>query len=263
MFDLEPGERYDMPVVFGPSLLPAVTEMSSVCTVNVGFLTDPRALEPLVPYHFTLGEPARVTIAHTTNRGVDYLGGRGYNIVRVTIPALYRRADRTIAAVYNPVIWESDTNPIIAGREWGGYAKIHGRIPDLEQTPDGCSFECWEYDARLLRAELTGLTPLVGEQLAAVQRASAEVIALGWKYIPGCSGGADVDYPTRLVGNYDYTEAFVGTGSVRFERPDPQAAPFSSRILAVLASLPVLSVEPATVLRGSMKLPRVAVERLG
>ena len=72
----------------------------------------------------------------------------------------------------------------------------------------------------------------------------------------------DADYPVRLVGHYSYDAAWRGRGTVTFERPDATAAPYSSHVLAVLAELPVLGYEPATMVRGSMKLPRTGVRRL-
>ena len=260
--ELDPNQRYDMPVVFGASPFPDVTTMEKVQSVSVPFVTERDALAELLPRFFEPGAVARVTVTHTMNRGVDYMGGRGYNIVRVACAAVFRGESETVAGPYAPVIWESDAAPIILGRERGGYAKIFGNIPDLAEQDDGCVFECYEYETRLLRAEVTGWTPVWGAELSAVQQATSEAVSLGWKYSPGMGSEPDADYPIRQVSNYDYVEAWRGSGTLTFDGPDATGAPYSSHIMEVLRRLPMLRHEPATMVRGSMKFPRTEHRRL-
>lgn len=259
---LDPSKRYDMPAVFGPSPFPDVTAMARVQSISIPFRTERDALGALLPRFFEPGAVPLVTVTHSMNRGVDYMGGRGYNIVRVSCAAIFRGETETVAGPYAPVIWESDAAPIILGRERGGYAKIFGRIPDASDRDGGSSFECMEYETRLLRAEVSGWTPLTGDELSARQQRARESISLGWKYSPGIDDEPDADYPIRQVANYDYVQAWHGTGTVAFDAPDATAAPYSAHVLKVLQALPVLSYEPATMVRGSMTLPRTAVRRL-
>jgi acetoacetate decarboxylase len=262
MAKLDPQHRYDLPAVFGPSPFPDVTSMGAVQTISVPFKTSSSAARDLLPRHFEPTDDPIVTVAHTRNRDVDYMGGRGYNIVRVGVTAMFRGETETIVAPYAPVIWESDAAPITLGRERGGYAKIFGSIPDSVDTEDGSTFECREYETLLLGAEVTGWQPIKGEELTSLQQAASSAASLGWKYIPGIGPEPDADYPVHLVGHYHYDAAWRGRGTVAFERPGATAAPYSSHVLAVLAELPVLGYEPAVMVRGSMKLPRTGVCRL-
>jgi len=259
---LDPTKRYDMPVVFGPSTAPDITTMARVQSVSVPFVTDRAAMAELLPPFLEVAEVPVVTVVHTMNRGVDYMGGRGYNIVRVAFAAAFHGEVDTLVAPYAPVMWESDAAPIILGRERGGYAKIFGRIPDLQEREQGCSFECYEYNARLLKAEVADWTPMVGEQLAALRQRASEAVTLGWKYIPGIDAEPDANYPTRQVMHYDYDRAWTGNATVSFDTPDADEAPYSAHIVAALRRLPILRYEPATMVQGSMKLPRNDVRRL-
>jgi hypothetical protein len=259
---LDPTKRYDMPVVFGSSPTPDVTTMTRVQSVSVPFVTDPVAMAELLPPFFEPAELPVVSVVHTMNRGVDYMGGRGYNIVRVGFAVVFRGEIDTLVAPYAPVMWESDAAPIILGRERGGYAKIFGRVPDLQERERGCRFACYEYDARLLTAEVEDWTPLLGDALAGVRQRASEAVTLGWKYIPGIEDTPDADYPIRQVANYDYARAWTGWGTVSFDTPDATEAPYSAHILAALRQLPVVRYEPATMVQGSMKLPRNDIHRL-
>lgn len=259
---LNPNERYDLPAVFGPSPFPDVTSMGQVQSISIPFVTEPEAMAAILPPFFEPAETPLVSVTHSMNRDVDYMGGRGYNLVRVGLAAVFRGETETVVGPYAPVIWESDTAPIVLGRERGGYAKIFGRIPDVEQTDAGSVFECYEYDARLIRAEVTDWRPGTADELAAARQATSTAVSLGWKYIPGTGLEPDANYPMRLVAHYDYHSISKGNGTVHFESPGPADAPYSSHILAVLSKLPVLRYEPATVTSGSMKLPRTGVKRL-
>src|SRR5689334_5429357 len=109
--ELDANRRYDMPIVFGPSPFPDVTTMETVQSVSIPFLTEREAVAALLPPRLEPGEVPLVTVSHTMNRGVDYMGGRGYNIVRISVPAVFRGDVDTEFGPYSPIIWESDAAP--------------------------------------------------------------------------------------------------------------------------------------------------------
>jgi len=259
---LDPQSRYDLPAVFGPSPFPEVTSMGSVQTLSVPFLTEPAAMAELLPPTFRPADEPVVTVSHTMNREVDYMGGRGYNIARVSFAAVFTGEEEILAAPYAPVIWESDAAPILLGRERGGYAKIFGIIPDLLDDGDKLSFECYEYEHRLLRGDVTEMTEITGGELAELQQAAANAVSLGWKYIPGLGDEPDADYPLALPAQYSYDRAWRGTGTATFDLVGSADAPYSGHIIRALAALPMKEWRPATLARGSMKLPRYAARRL-
>jgi len=266
-FEFDPAQRYDMPVVFGPSLLPDVTVMDDLRNIAVPFLTERAAIERFLPRFFELeGDPV-VTVSSSHNGGVDWLGGRQYNVARVQVNVRFRPSngednpDHDVVGPYSLVIWESDPKPVIAGRELQGYAKIVGEIPDHERSEGSAAFECGEYGTRLLRGEAHGLVPLDPSVLSKLS-VEREQIALGWKYIPNPEGGADVDYPTKLLSTVSVSEAWTGEGTITFDSPTWQQAPGSAHIIDALKTLPVLEYRTATVVHSRVTLPRNAVTRL-
>lgn len=259
-FEFDDTQRYDMPVVFGPSLLPDVTVMEDLRNIAVPFLTERAAIERFLPRFFELeGEPV-VTVSSSQNGGVDWLGGRQYNVARVQVNVRFRGSEEVVGP-YSLVIWESDAKPVIAGRELQGYAKLVGTIPDHERAKATAAFECGEYETRLFRGEVSGLEPLapaVIEQIGGER----EQVALGWKYIPSPEGGADVDYPTKLLSTVAVSAAWTGVGKIHFDAPTWQEAPGSAHIIDALKTLPILETRPATVVHSRVTLPRNAVVRL-
>lgn len=259
-FEFDQTKRYDMPVVFGPSRLPDVTVMEDLRNVAVSFLTERSAIERFLPRFFELdGEPV-VTVSSSQNGGVDWLAGRQYNVARVQVPVRFSGTEDVVGP-YSLVIWESDAKPVIAGRELQGYAKMVGEIPDHERSDGAAAFQCSEYGTRLFRGEVSGLEPFAPSvlEMLATER---EQVALGWKYIPSPEGGADVDYPTKLLSSGTVSAAWSGEGTVSFDAPTWEQAPGSSHVIEALKTLPVLEYRTATVVHMRVSLPRNAVTRL-
>jgi len=263
MFTPEQNRRHDMPVVFGPSQLGARAHYAQQRTIAHTFHTDPEAVEHLIPYHFTLAEPARVVIASAMLIGVDWLGGRNYHNVRISVHVKARHGDAEVRGPFHLVDWESDPRPVIAGREYLGIPKLVGEIPEHEYDGADAAFECSEYGTRLLRGEVANLAP-APEEILARKNSGADLVTLGWKYIPGPGGTVDVDYPTMVVSRARVDAVWMGEGSVEFDRPTWEQCPLSARIVEAVAALPVVEVLPGTyTLRGPGVLDRDASIRLG
>jgi hypothetical protein len=246
MFKPEPGVRYDMPVVFGPSELPRTTTYGGKRTITFSFFTDPAAVEPLIPYHFTLASPAKISIIARMHLGVDWLAGRSYNSVRVSVDVEARHAGELLRGPYGLVVWESDPRPAFVGREYLGTSKISGEVPDHEQGPDAAAFECSEYGTRLLRVDVSDLRDAPAS--AIVERnAAGDTVTLCWKFIPGPGGTVDADYPIKMVSRGTVDTLSTGTGSLTFGSPTWEQCPISHRIIKALAALPIVEVLPAVV----------------
>ena len=259
-FEMDPNARYDQPVVFGASRLPDVTVMSDFRNAAIPFLTERSAIERYLPRFFELaGEPV-VTVSSSHNGGVDWMGDRQYNVVRVQANVTYRGSE-TVTGPYSLVIWESDAKPVIAGRELQGYAKIVGEIPDHVRTEDSLRFELREYGTRLISGMISDLKPLTSEVVTGLNKVG-ERAALGWKFIPSLEGGADVDYPVKLISSGEVLEAWSGNGELHFDDPTWQQAPGSAHIIEALKTLPILEYRPAVVTHSRVTLPRNAAQRL-
>jgi hypothetical protein len=251
-----------MPAVFGPSLLPDRTTFGQVGMVSISYLTTPDAAAALVPHHFRLPSEPVVTFSRMTYGQVDYLGGRGYHELTVGISAICDTDDGEVRGSYMPVVWIDDGAALVAGREYMGYAKIEGDLPAVESAEAWRSFEVGEYGARLLRGRVDGLAPLDDARLEGARQAAAATTVLGWKYIAGPEGAVDADYPTAIHLAFEWSAAWSGDGRITFDEPPPAAAPFSSRVVAALAALPVVRYRRALVAEGRGTIDRAATRRL-
>lgn len=262
MFTPQPGVKYDMPAVFGPSLLPDRTTFGEVGMVSISYLTTPDAASALVPHHFRLPDEPVVTYSRMTYGQVDYLGGRGYQELTVGISVICDTEIGEVRGSYMPVVWIDDAAALVAGREYMGYAKIDGDLPPVEPGETSRSFEVGEYGARLLRGQVDGVTPLDDARLDGARQAAAKTTVLGWKYIAGPGGAVDADYPTAIPLSFDWSVAWSGDGSITFDAPTVAAAPFSFRIVAALAALPVVRYRRAFIAEGRGTIDRAATRRL-
>jgi hypothetical protein len=262
MFKPEQGRRYDMPVVFGPSQLGGLANYSARRAISYSFRTDPAALEPLIPYHFRLAEPATVILHSSMLMGVDWLAGRNYHTARVSVQVEARDGTEILRGPFHLVDWESEPRAVIAGREYLGMAKIVGEIPEHEQGADTTAFECYEYGTRLLRVEVSNLQPVTDEELDR-RNGGGEFVTLGWKFIPGPGGTVDADYPVKMVSRGRVDAMWTGDGSAVLDQPTWEQCPVSARIMQTLAGLPVLERLPATVVTATGGiLDRAASARL-
>ncbi|MGE0308889.1 MAG: acetoacetate decarboxylase family protein [Acidimicrobiia bacterium] len=250
--------------VFGSELLPATSTIDSVSAITVGFVTEPDAVRPLLPYHFEPAQRCVVRVSHMRYLGIDYLAGRGYNVVSVGVP-VQLAADPSVAGSYNIVIWEGLSHAVNLGRELQGYAKIYGEVPDaVESAEGGFDFECSEYGTPLVRGSVRELEPYSDEQLSRLQEASNEAYSLGWKYIPGpkLTSDPDCDYATKVSNPMFYERAWSAKGTLAFCDVAWEAAPVSKRILDRLRQLPVIKPTRGFVGQGSASAPRATVQRL-
>jgi acetoacetate decarboxylase len=90
VFRFLPYERYLMPGHFGPL---HQDENSSgwyrdVTMMIVPYVTDREKLAAFFPEPFTVGEVPTVTVTYACSKDVDWLAGRGYNLIAVTASAV-------------------------------------------------------------------------------------------------------------------------------------------------------------------------------
>lgn len=265
MSDSKAASRYFNPVGFKTSLPPSLSRFEEVRTMTVRYVTDRQKLQALLPPFFEAPDDPIIMVSHAHNIGVDWLGGRTYQIARVDTEVTFRGLEDTAAGKYSMVVWESDARPVIVGRELQGYQKVVGTVPPHQIDGNDASFECYDYDARLFRGALQSMSAVPAAALAKMQAGwdDGGNIALGWKYIPAPEGGADVDYVTRLPMGGTFSEVLRGTGEVAFDSPEWKDAPGSAHIVEALKTMPILQYKPATLTRmTNVTLPRDQVRRL-
>jgi len=254
------SNRYDMPAVFGPSLMTDKTR-TTARVVMVSFETTRDAAARLLPRFFDAAEQPVVSFSRITYDKVDYLGGRPYQEVVLGVSAIYANGGRQIAANFAPVMWVDEVGALIAGREFQGLAKLSAQFTPLVIGAEA-RFSISEYGAPLFEGAATSLVPITGDKLERLNEVGGAVNTLGWKYIPGLAGAPDADYPTLSVMRWAYEKAWSGQSNMRFFAPDSTAAPFSSRIVAALAALPMVAMKRSFVGEGRAVIDRTATERL-
>jgi acetoacetate decarboxylase len=257
-----PHTRYDMPVLFGPSPMPDKTQVPRAEAIVIPFETTREAAARLVPRHFQVADRPIISVSRIDYHAVDYLGGRSYREVVISVAASFDEAGRRIDAAYAPVLWVSEVAALIGGREYMGLAKLPAEMDEVTVQRDKRRFGCTEYGASLISGEVRGMTALDGDKLERVRQGASDVRTFGWKYIPSADGLPDADYPLLNSMRWDYERAWSGDGHVTFHDPDKQAAPLSSRVLAVLRELPILGWRRAFVGEGRATIDRTATRRL-
>jgi hypothetical protein len=240
---LPPGQRYDMPPSFGPSVAPDVEHGFDLHGSTIEFATAREAVAPLMPRWFKPDTEPLVAIGYRHMIGMDWMGGRNYRLITVRISAQIEIDGVETPLPFTPVIWESDYAPVVSGRELMGAPKLLGDIPEVPEVGIDHDFVCREYDARLFEGRVTELQELPEQAVARTNAAQDEnAFSVGyWKVIPGPGDITDADYPVGIRMTTPFQRMWKGRGELHWERPQRHEAPYSSRIIETLRALPCLS----------------------
>lgn len=191
------------------------------------------------------GEPV-VTIEHIQLREVNWLAGRGYNILGVKFPVVYQGRAETARGAFLAVLWENMAEPILTGREELGYAKLYCDLPPPAETEDAVYYSASWDGHEFARLTLDGLED------AEPARAPDTDGVIHHRYLPSLRsiGGADVDEMviTPAGGYESRLERFRrGHGNVAFIRSTWAQMPTMYHIVNRLADWPVLEARDAWV----------------
>jgi len=252
-FKYEEGKPYVMPGHFGAANQGwngEVAHYDDNIATTISYVTDRDAVAALLPPGFTPTDPAVVSVTHVMCRGVDFMAGRGYNLVSVNVSARYEGKQDKEQGDFALVLWENDFFPIMLGREVLGAPKLYGEIPDTWSRDGRRGFSVSEYGTLLLEGEVWDLhAPSEAEMKALSERPGG--IWMGWKFIPSPDlRGADVSYPTALPSRGETKEILLGKGKIEFRDVMWEESPLSSRVIKALKKLPIVEYRGATVTRG-------------
>lgn len=129
MFQFDENQHYMMPPHFGPIQVGTEPTCYRDCqSYSIVFESESAAVERYIPEDFELLRP-EVEIRHFQCRSVDWMGGDGYNMLAVNVPVHFKAEN--LDGIYNLVLWENATEPILRGRETNGVPKIFADITDL------------------------------------------------------------------------------------------------------------------------------------
>lgn len=246
-----PERLYRMPVVFGPSAGPRQTpeggryackDSPRETSVSLSFLTEAEYLQALLPPGFELdGEPV-VTIFLSYYTDIEWLAGRGYNVLGVMYPASFRGKQDAARGNFLAVLWENMADPIITGREELGMAKIFCNLEPLDrQGSKVISRASWEgFTFMELQLDVSD-----EEEPIESMNSSKAPDLLHYKYMPrtGQWGSTDTAYVTltpSAATNRKITQCRKGTASLVINRAQWADMPTQYHIVNALESLPKL-----------------------
>ena len=256
---------YRMPTHFGPSTGPRQGEDGKKFASNgvpkskrieVRFLTDRDKLTRLLPPGFSVGAEPVVTVFAAYTTEIEWLAGRGYNVLGVTFPAVYKGTSDRAQGDFLLVLWENLTDPILTGREELGFAKVYADLPEPRvyqgQTHAIASWMGFKFLDLTLdsmsRVNLPATQP-TREPDPEVEELTG---LLHYKYIPktGDWGEADVAYPVLTPaggGNGQLHELYRGQGTVKFHRARWEDMPTQFSIVNAFADLPIREYRGASI----------------
>ncbi len=243
---------YRMPTVFGPATGPRrgpdgrkfdCIENPKAKSISVSFRSSPDQLASLLPERFELDGNPVVTVTATYMTDIEWLAGRGYNMLGVSFPAVYVGREETARGPFLAVLWENLADPIITGREELGFAKIYCSLPDAEISGKAASCSANWLGFEFFEMEVTGLE---SQSLPASDTAAEFDGVLHYKYIPrtGEWGVADVCHaaisPEGTSNNRRVMSHKSGEGRITWNRARWEDLPTQYNIVNGLADLDVV-----------------------
>lgn len=262
-FERQPGNRYDMPITFGPTELPDVSRWGWLRGVDISFITAYDSARPLVPACLDLPSEPVVLFSRRSFDGVDYLGERGYEELCVGIGVSHHDGEHKRRGYYWVVLWVDDMRAAAVGREIAGWPKIGAEFAPVADRDGQWSFSMTEYGTSLVTGSITDAKPVddvIFNKIAG--GASQGSYGFCWRHVPAISGGRGIDQVTRFHSSGEITKAFVGSSELSINNPSAQQAPHSARIIATLAQLPILRMLPGYIAEGSVNLDRRTITAL-
>ena len=254
-FGFQPDEVYLMPVHFGPRTADTDLRYEDATTISVAYQTDASRAARLLPPGFELDVPAVVSVSHAEYHGVGLLAGGDYNAVAVGLGARWVGGGEQVRGTFVLVVWENNFLAVVAGREVLGWPKGLADVPDPWQSEGRRGFHVSEGGTLLLEAEAGDWQRHTEAETVRIENEGNDRAWLSWKYIPTDDGlNAEISHPTAMHKRLKITDAWHGTGSVRFHQTDRRHAPGSYPGVNALAALPVESEPVATMTRGSQEL---------
>lgn len=259
MFKLDPNQSYMMPAHFGPRYIGEKTSgwYRDVTVMAVPFITDRKKLAAYLPAPYEVAEEAVVTVYYACNKQVDWLAGRGYNMVGVNASVIYRGEKETLTGNYALVIWENLADPILVGREVQGIPKVFADIPDHSVSKSRWNCNASHFGHKIVDLTISNPNPVTQEEITAQQQADqGKNHPMAWRYLPaiGGFGNAAVNELVTFPSDSIYTEAMVGEGTINWNQLSWEQNPNQYHIVNALETLPVLEYLPAIITRGSTNL---------
>jgi acetoacetate decarboxylase len=250
-YRFEPGRIYRMPTHFGPApgprQIPAEANVDATRSprktlITSSFLTEAAALERHIPERFALvGDPV-ITVEFHYMTDIDWLAGRGYTMIHVWWPAVFKGQQDQIVGRFLAVMWENLADPIITGRAEIGQPKLYAEIPELQAVGGSYCCQASWMGFRFLDVRVTELPASTNESKPGPQMQGTLML----KYVPRTGAWGDTDicqvsFTPALTPDLTVESRKEAEGSVIFHRASWRDLPTMYHVVNALADLPVLS----------------------
>jgi len=212
-------------------------------SISVSFLSRAEQLASLLPDCFELGDKPIVTVYATYMKEIEWLAGRGYNILGVSFPAVFKGTQDHVQGAFLSVLWENLCDPIITGREELGFSKIYCELPEpritnneAQATAGWLGFNFLDISLKNLTPDSKNTTPAPGEKSDGT---------LHYKYMPrtGEWGAEDISYPVMTPatgGHRKVLEHATGDGTIAWNKARWEDLPTMYNIINALAELEIV-----------------------
>ena len=253
-YPLNPELMYMMPTHFGPMSGPRQgpggekfafeQDQRKSMNVSVSFLTNAEQLKAFLPPGFELsGEPV-VTVSETFMKEIDWLAGRGYNVLGVTFPVVYKGQKDRATGPFLTVLWENLTDPILTGREQLGFSKIYCELPEPVVYNGGTHCTASWLGFRFLDIKLTNMKEVAPADPAPPPADGTLSGTIHYKYMPrtGEWGKADSAYAvlSPAAANPAPPESLLqGDGTIEFHSARWEDLPTQYMIVNAFSALEI------------------------
>jgi acetoacetate decarboxylase len=257
-----------MPACFGHSKLSATltageSVYGDVTQISLQYRTDEKPLRQLLPHPYELEGPPVLTVAYSMNRDIDWLAGGEYNIIDVSVRAIYIGEADEIRGDFALVLWENLTDPILTGREMQGIPKIYGQIEDHKIQNGIWKTSLSNRGQTILDVQAEDLVRMAPNSFETFKENCQQRTLLGWKYIPNETlTDAIASYATVFPIDIRCHEAWSAKGSLRWYPQTWEKNPTQAHIVNCLHSLPVYEILSCIVSKSSITLKLAKVRRL-
>jgi len=179
---------------------------------------------------------------------IDWLAGRGYTMIHVWWPVIFKGEQDQVVGRFLAVMWENLADPIITGRGEIGQPKLFAEIPELRIVDGTYHCEASWLGFRFLELQVTELIEPASETSPRAEMEGTLML----KYVPrtGAWGEADicqVSFTPDLTPNLTVEFRKEAEGSVIFHRAAWRDLPTMYHVVNALAGLPVLSSRGASI----------------
>jgi len=219
--------------------------------ISATFSTERAAVAALCPPGFRPADDPLVTFRMQQCADVDWLAGRGYNLLAVDVAASFDgERDHDVAGSLCIVIWENMTEPILTGREFSGVAKIYGEIPDPREEGGVWRVGVSRFGRPIIELSVSNLSRRPKTAQRELEAARREGNYMQYKYFPGIEDETpDVAYAAVYPSSGACVEFQSGEGAAVVHDATFEQNPTQFELVNRLAALPMLEARAAAMTR--------------